>query len=159
MKLLVFSDSHGRYNKILDAINDHRAICDAIIFLGDGISDISAVKAQFPELTYFFVKGNCDVFRQDQVSSEATLVLEDRRVFITHGHKYGVKGGIGNLLAKAVENEADLVLFGHTHRPFESVYEINARRIRLFNPGSIADGSYGVIDISNNAIICGHGKT
>ena len=41
MKILVFSDSHGKYERMADVIS--RSKYDAVIFLGDGISDFDRV--------------------------------------------------------------------------------------------------------------------
>jgi hypothetical protein len=46
--------------------------------------------------------------------------------------------------------KADIVLFGHTHMP-ESIYKDG---IYYFNPGSLKEGCYGVVDITDNGIIC-----
>ncbi len=75
----------------------------------------------------------------------------------THGHKYGVKSGRGRLYQAAVEKEAQLVLFGHTHEAEEFTME----GIRFFNPGSVGRGmerTYGVLYIENRNIVCGFGK-
>ena len=75
-----------------------------------------------------------------------------------HGHKYDVKNGIYRAYMRAAEKNAELLLFGHTHEPAD----LTQGNIRLFNPGSIGKGyprkTYGVINISDGQIICGHGE-
>ena len=60
MKILVFSDSHGNPDHMLTAIR--REAPDAIFHLGDGESDLRAVKRAFPDLPIYSVRGNCDLF-------------------------------------------------------------------------------------------------
>ena len=55
MKILVFSDSHGRGKNIVRAIEDHGGACDAVIFLGDGVNEMDYVKSHFPGLIFFSV--------------------------------------------------------------------------------------------------------
>ena len=74
--------------------------------------------------------------------------------FICHGHKYGVKGGYGTITGAAKKYGADIVLFGHTHVPYEH-YE---NGLYLLNPGSCGSprgGSptCGIIDISGGAVV------
>ena len=68
----------------------------------------------------------------------------------THGYVQNVKFGLEDLILEAVSEKCDIVLFGHTHKP-ESIYKDG---IYYFNPGSLRDGCYGVIDITENGIIC-----
>ena len=158
MKLLVFSDSHSNSYKIKEAIELHCGRCDAIIFLGDGFRDICLVKEQYPHIPFYIVKGNCDFLGCD-AQDELLLSLDGVNLFITHGHKYGAKGGYGNLIYRARELEADAVLFGHTHMPIDDVVQIGEKNIRIFNPGSIGyGGSFGVINTSGKVLITSHGK-
>ncbi|MBQ4109067.1 MAG: hypothetical protein IJC80_06665 [Clostridia bacterium] len=43
MKILVFSDSHGRAKNIVEALEIHGGVCDFAVFLGDGLKDIDYV--------------------------------------------------------------------------------------------------------------------
>ena len=79
MKILVFSDSHGRGKRIVDAIKDHGGTCDAVIFLGDGVGEIDYVKAQFPNLIFFSVRGNCDLFAPDHIRDDALIDIDGIR--------------------------------------------------------------------------------
>lgn len=158
MKLLVFSDSHSKSAKIKEAIEMHRAMCDAIIFLGDGVRDIEYIKEEYSHIPFFVVKGNCDIMAAN-IMEETVLSLGEVRIFITHGHLYGAKGGYGRLAYRARELEADAVFFGHTHNAFDDVCEVGGQNIRLFNPGSIGyNGSFGVVNISGSVLITSHGK-
>lgn len=158
MKLLVFSDSHSNPSKIKEAIDLHKAKCDCVIFLGDGIRDVNYVKEQYPQIPFFIVKGNCD-FLSTEVEDEKLLCLDNFKIFITHGHKYGAKSGYGRLAYRARELDADAVFFGHTHMPLDDVIEVAGKQIRMFNPGSVGYGGYfGVVNTSGNVLITSHGN-
>lgn len=157
MKILVFSDSHGASSKIVRAINMHGAKCDAVIFLGDGLRDIEYVKSLFPELCFFCVSGNCDMFSGD-TPTEALLDFDGIKIFVTHGHRYFVKHGYGTLADYAHSKGADAAFFGHTHVPLENCEYLDEKRVTLFNPGSIGMGSYGVINTVNGVLVTSIGS-
>ena len=87
MKILVFSDSHGNANSIRKALFAHKSTVDLVIFLGDGVYDIEAIKADYPELSFFVVRGNCDFMCAD-VPKESVLDLDGVRFLVCHGHTY-----------------------------------------------------------------------
>ncbi|MBO5312575.1 MAG: YfcE family phosphodiesterase [Clostridia bacterium] len=158
MKFLVFSDSHRRTSGMISAIEKHKNKCDAVIFLGDGLDDIEYIRPRYPQIAFYAVCGNCDFFSSG-AEKEMMLSLDGIKIFITHGHLYGAKGGYGRLVQEAEKRGADAVFFGHTHVPCDDVWEINGKSIRLFNPGSItAEGYYGVVNTSNGVLITNHGK-
>ena len=77
------------------------------------------------------VRGNCDFFANDTKVDEF-LVLEDYKLWLTHGHKYiqwKVTADFG-YWAKALDQ--DIVVFGHTHVPLCEYYGDTL----LINPGS-----------------------
>lgn len=156
MKILVFSDSHGRYAKMNEAVKLHPDT-DMIIFLGDGLRDADALFEAYPHIPHVAVKGNCDfssTYGSETYLDEQTLDISKVRIFCCHGHKYNVKSSEISLWFRAREKEAALALFGHTHEPFERVYE----GVRLFNPGSISLGSFGVVYVENGAVVASHGR-
>ncbi|MBE6587170.1 MAG: YfcE family phosphodiesterase [Ruminococcaceae bacterium] len=156
MKILVFSDSHGAYSKMESAVRVHPD-ADMIFFLGDGLRDADRLFDELRHIPHVAVKGNCDIassFGGESYLDEQTVDLGGVRIFSCHGHKYGVKSSELNLWLRAKEKDAALALFGHTHEPFERYYE----GVRLFNPGSIGMGSYGVIYIEKGAVVASHGK-
>lgn len=148
-KLLVFSDSHGCAGHMLRAIEAEAP--DGIVFLGDGERDLHEVMRRFPNLPVKSVRGNVDG------QSAAPLLLRDtiegKRVFAVHGHEYNVKygGGIQRLCYAAMEADADIVLFGHTHAPYSDRY----LGMDILNPGSIGSNArptYGVVTIADGAV-------
>ena len=76
------------------------------------------------------VAGNNDFC--SEYPKEKIVTIGKHRIFMTHGHKYRVGYGIDNLVYKAMENNADIVMFGHTHVPMVR-YEDG---IIVVNPGS-----------------------
>jgi len=158
MKLLVFSDSHGRGNKIEEAIMMHKKTVEAVIFLGDGISDIQRIRDKYNDIAFFTVRGNCDLFDFSDTPEEICVNFDGIRILICHGHKYGVKSSLGRIMLRARELDARAVFFGHTHTPLDFSDYVMDELIHIFNPGSIAQGSYGVINVSGNVLVCGHGR-
>ncbi len=134
MKTAVFSDSHGNAKPMIEAI---RSYCpDNVIHLGDGKRDIEEIEREFPLLPICSVPGNCDYGSGDP--DYRVINFGEHRVFITHGHRYGVKySGFSPLLYAAECNDCDIAMFGHTHEPMCT----DCDGILLLNPGSIGYGS------------------
>ncbi|MBO5212124.1 MAG: YfcE family phosphodiesterase [Clostridia bacterium] len=153
MKILVFSDSHSRSRKISEVLEKHGGKCDAVVFCGDGVKDIEYIKQKYPEIAFFIVKGNCDVF-ESTYPQELFVNFDGIKVMIAHGHKHGVKFSLKSIALAAYENGAQAVFFGHTHIPCDIIEDINDKRIQLFNPGSIgAAGTYGVVNTSGSILV------
>jgi predicted phosphodiesterase len=102
------------------------------------------------------------------IPTEQLLPFGKHKILITHGHLFGVKGGLGGLIAHAAELGADIVLFGHTHEPTERVIPagtvvdgaVLSRPIYLFNPGSIGVGpiySFGLLSFNGGEVLPSHG--
>ena len=95
------------------------------------------------------VPGNCD-FRPTE-PAERLLELRGKRILLCHGHTYGVKQSLVTAGFAAEEQQLDLFLFGHTHRPL-----VDRRGRTLFlNPGSIGAPtrpSYGVVTIQDGQL-------
>lgn len=154
---------------MLEAFSNQIKRPDAIIFLGDGLRDISY--CEFGDIPIFAVCGNCDAFTffgKGNAEDEIVMTLGDKRIMMTHGDRYAVKNGLARLVLSANEKGADIVLFGHTHMPCEkylskgeSEYGITLQKpMYLFNPGSIGgyDPSFGTIEITpRGEIILSHG--
>ena len=160
MKILVISDSHGDSASISKVVALHKD-AELLLFLGDGLRDVSQISSSLPStLAALCVSGNCDFFSvgAEHARDEETVTFEGKRIFLTHGHKYGVKGGLGALISAAKAKDADIVLFGHTHEPYESSVESDGRRIYFFNPGSLGRSHdrltrYGILDVRENGVL------
>ena len=148
MKILILSDSHGRKNLMLDAIDAEEP--ELIIHLGDYDKDCAEIGALFPQIPLRSVRGNCDYSSSGPDRDE--FVLEGKRFYMTHGHLHSVKTGLSSLIAYAGSRNIDIALFGHTHIPHYSVTD----GVTLINPGSIGIPSttYAVLDIQNGVFSC-----
>ena len=151
MRILVISDSHGRCGRI-EQIIEAQPTAKHIFFLGDCVRDIEDYPYIYADRTFHIVSGNCDY--ASTYKSADTVVLEGKKIFITHGHHLSVKSGIARLKAYAEIENADLVLFGHTHIATKEY----ANGVHFVNPGSISSAregscSYAVIDIEKNGIM------
>ena len=147
MKILVLSDSHGNIDNMAQAVE--RESPHMILHLGDCWRDGERLHDLFPEIPFQQIPGNCD-FRPAE-PTEQLLFLEDKRVLICHGHTYGVKQSMMSAGYTAEEQNLDLFLFGHTHRPF-----VDMRGKTLFlNPGSIGDSLtpfYGIVIVEGGKL-------
>ncbi|MCU9594652.1 metallophosphoesterase [Caldibacillus thermolactis] len=126
MKILICSDSHGLTDELIELKKRHGDM-DYYIHCGD-----SELTGDHPALDgYRVVKGNCD-FGSD-FPEQLMLRAEDHTILVTHGHRYQVKSNLINLRYKALEENANIVCFGHSHMlGFEMVDDI-----LFINPGSL----------------------
>lgn len=130
---------------------------DLILFAGDGISDMRCIDKYSERLVC--VHGNCDVF-SGAVRAPAVqmLTVEGKSLYLTHGHHLNVKSGYSTVGYFAEENGIDILVFGHTHLPFESCRaRADGGYVRLFNPGAVKDGSFGLIMIDGENVLTSHG--
>ncbi len=141
MRIIVFSDSHGDPSGMRSALRKHRHT-DIVAFCGDGCKDIAEIRAAFPDKEYFSVCGNCDWYCSEPNIQE--FEVAGKKIFMTHGHLFGVKQGTDRIISLARQNGYDIVLFGHTHKQLTSV----EGGILLVNPGAVGySDSYTIIDI------------
>ena len=166
MEFLIFSDSHGKAENMSFAIDRQIKSPDAILFLGDGARDLDRLFVC--DTPIWAVRGNCDWYSSDLADkTERILHFEGHTILLCHGHVWGVKGGMGALIAHAAEVGADIVLFGHTHVPIDTTIAagetvgktVLPRPMYLFNPGSIGyDGSFGVLTLKGESVLLSHGR-
>lgn len=145
-KICVFSDSHGCTENLLRAME--RETPEYVVYLGDGERDMYKVASKYRQTRFCFVRGNCDVNSSKPLVLQETI--EGKKVFATHGHKFEVKEDSTHwkLRSSAMEADADIVLFGHTHIPFKD----KSLGMEVMNPGSIGvvkSPTYGVITIQD----------
>ena len=147
LRILVFSDSHGQYLPMKKAI-EAQPQAEAIIFLGDGHRDFEYCKQFIKDKRIYAVKGNNDFHCEYPLRQ---LISEDNEnIYICHGHYEYVKSSLSGLLIKARENGCKIALYGHTHRQQTDYCD----GIYVFCPGALYNDEYGVIDITDNGIIC-----
>lgn len=152
MRILVISDSHGMPSRILDAVEAHPE-AEALIFLGDGESDIEMLESYCRSLPSMIrVAGNCDF--SSKLPLMRVVTLGGKKIYCTHGHAEHVKYGTDELICRARQEGADIVLYGHTHSGV-TAYDDG---LYIMNPGSIRDGHYGRIDIVPGGIMLNEAK-
>ncbi len=151
MRIVVISDSH-RNKAVIRNILDAQVEAKDVFFLGDVTPDMEDMEFEYLEKRFHIVSGNCDYC--SFFPTTATEKIGNIRIFYTHGHTLGVKGGVGNLIRAAKQNECNIALYGHTHIS-QILYEDG---VYVVNPGSCAksrdfNNSYAVIDIEENGIM------
>ena len=143
-RILVLSDSHGyALNGLLMKAESMGAV-DAVFHLGDGFRDMDRYEKEFPLI--FRVAGNCDFAPGDR---ELLTPLFGKRFYLTHGHYFHVKSTMALLQARGAETEADCVLFGHTHRPYNEYLD---GRLYL-NPGAAYDGHFSILRVEKSGAL------
>ena len=164
MEILVVSDTHGRVSRLTEALERTKA--DTLLFLGDGLRDLSAV----PDgVAVYAVRGNCDFMGFDTPDSMLEL-FGTCRVFMTHGHRYGVKYDLSAAICAAAARSADVLLYGHTHVPLERTlqagYTVDGVTLQkplcILCPGSLGDPrdgkpTFGRLVIAKGGVLTGLG--
>lgn len=152
MKLfLILSDTHGDLFEAKKILNQYPQI-DGMIHLGDYYKDAVQLQNQFPNLECIMVPGNCDFV--SNVPEEKVLEIEGQKIFLSHGHYYGVKNGTGRLESKALKEGYHALLFGHTHIPLLKYTSSSL----ILNPGSLgyprghSGSTYALLEISKGKI-------
>lgn len=148
MKILVTSDTHNDFealNKVVLANSDAKLI----IHLGDGSRDIEKIKELYQDKIILSVRGNCD--SDLNIPPIIEYNIKKKKLFLTHGNLFNVKNDMTYIITHVKENKFDILLFGHTHKPFIS----NENGILVMNPGSLKgdSGTYGTLDIRSNNIV------
>ncbi|MCD8309285.1 MAG: metallophosphoesterase [Clostridia bacterium] len=126
---IIVSDTH-RNRAPLDAMDGLFAENDYIIHLGDLSSDGGYIRSKYPDKT-IVLNGNCDLDKLGE--DEYILEVEGVKIFMCHGHRYGVKQQLYRLAEKANKEGCTVALYGHTHIP--RVDEVNG--VKLINPGAL----------------------
>lgn len=129
MKILVVSDTHGDVKKVIDYIED-RGDIQKIFHLGDYTGDAKLIYSM-TGIEVVKVKGNGD-YTDTSTLEDQLIEVEGHKIFLTHGHMYGVKTSLNSIFYKAKSLGAEVLLFGHTHTTLLVEHE----GITIINPGS-----------------------
>ncbi len=154
MRIGVVSDTHGDIYMLKKVIAAAGTV-EQWFHAGDYYQDGWRLR-ELTGLPVTVVAGNCD--RTKAVPPDEYVEIAGKLIWITHGHSYTVKHGVEQLRCWSVEYEADVVVFGHTHMPYNSCHE----GVLIFNPGSPASPrggtqpSFGILEIDENGKIDGH---
>lgn len=129
MKILLVSDTHGRDERLEKALEIERP--DFLCHMGD-IEGSEDYLREIVSCPLAMVAGNNDFF--SDLNTEIVFELQGFRIFMTHGHYYYVSMRTDRLKEAARRNRADIVLFGHTHRPTVE----REKDLLVLNPGSLS---------------------
>lgn len=131
IRIGVISDTHRNQAMVRRALSVLGRI-DCLMHLGDGVQDVQFLEA-IMDIPVYTVGGNCDF--SGKSPSELIVEIGGRKIFLTHGHFFGVRSSMRPLIKNAVKNGYDITLFGHTHIP-----EVFAQGRQVFmNPGSTSE--------------------
>ncbi|NPV92947.1 MAG: metallophosphoesterase [Firmicutes bacterium] len=128
IRIAVFGDTHGDTDAATRALNA-LGYLDLILHTGDHYTDAKKISRELNQ-EILAVAGNCDPYSFGP--KEKTVTIGGKKIFLTHGHQWGVKNGILNLFYRGKELGADLVVYGHTHRTARE----DVDGMILLNPGS-----------------------
>lgn len=152
MKVLIVSDTHGRHAN-LEEVLEREGNVDMLLHLGDVEGEEQYIE-QVSKCRCHMIAGNNDWF--SGLSKDKEIQIGDYKVWMTHGHNYMVNMDTERLRVAAMARGVDVVLFGHTHKPY---LDVESKPV-VINPGSISyprqDGrkpSYVVLDIEGNGSV------
>ena len=149
MKILIVSDTHGNhrdYNKVLE----REGKFDMLLHLGDTEGGEYYIEST-SGCPCHMVAGNNDFF--SELPQEELVEIGKYKVFLTHGHGYSVSRDTVRLKREGQERGAQIVMYGHTHRPDIDLTD----EIIAINPGSLSyprqmgrDRTYVVMEIDES---------
>lgn len=130
MKILIVSDTHKSHRNLEKVLKEVKPV-DMLIHLGDteGGEDYIEALADCPS---HILRGNNDFF--SDLPQEEEFDIGEHHIFITHGHYYYVAMSEERLKEEARARGADIVMYGHTHKPALTREE----GLIVLNPGSVA---------------------
>ena len=125
MKIMILSDSHSMSQTNLLALLkansvDYYIHCGDIFMVYDGLNLNN----------FYLARGNNDF---GNIPNELFITLGGLKFFVTHGHRYDVDCNVDYVCQVAKEKGADVVCFGHTHRPYLEHHD----GLLVINPGSV----------------------
>lgn len=151
MRIGIVSDTH-RFTSSIDKVIPLLMDCDLIVHAGDNIDDSYYIGAM-TDISVVAVKGNCDSYLEPG-NDEEVFIADNKKILVCHGHNYGIKYNLTELLDRALQKNIDIVIFGHSHIPcyqeMKGVVFINPGSVSLPRSGSKA--GFGLLDIEDNEI-------
>lgn len=148
----VLSDTHSL--NIPTAMIECFKSVDMIIHAGD-ISDFNTLKMLKKIAPTKAVQGNMDELAIKKVLPLKEIITCGQfKIGVTHGHIGDSRDALKNAMASFKDDKIDVVIFGHSHEPFNEWIGTTL----YFNPGSPNDVirskffSYGLINIEAGKI-------
>ena len=128
-RILIVSDTHRYNDNYLEVVKKFGPF-DMVVHCGD-VEGSEYTICQAAGCPVEMVMGNNDFF--SDLPRENEFYLGKYKVWLTHGHNYYVYMDNATIKKEARGRGADIVMYGHTHRP---VVDIDGDVIAV-NPGSI----------------------
>ena len=150
MKIGVISDTHGDLATIQQVVKRLTNI-DMWLHAGDCSQDAEYL-SNLVAVPVISAKGNCD--GQTTAKIDEFVEAGGHRIWLTHGHRYGVKQSTQDLVRWGKHHEVDIVIYGHTHVSDNHW----SAGILIFNPGSAygSHATYGILDIDDAGSVVGN---
>lgn len=130
MRALIISDTHKKndnYLKVRETIGP----IDLLIHCGD-VEGSEYLFSTTAECHVEMVAGNNDFF--SELPTDREFEIGKYYIWVTHGHNYYVSMGNQRLKEEARSRGADIVFYGHTHRPVIDLED----DVAVVNPGSLS---------------------
>lgn len=136
-RVIAVSDSHGDAEGLRDAFALARRAgsIDVAVFLGDGATEFAQVRQELEAqgAVCYVVAGNNDWGSHE--AQEVVFQVFGVRFYACHGHSRYVKLGLNRLWYAAREREAQIALYGHTHRARVKL----EHGMYIVNPGAVCE--------------------
>ncbi len=152
MRILIVSDTHQSPYTLEQVVESNPDI-DMLLHLGD-VEGAEEYVRSLVSCPVYILAGNCDGLAD--LPGELELDIGGHHAFLTHGHRYGVTRGEQTIREEALARGADIVMYGHTHKPV--CHEDDG--LLILNPGSVAyprqsgrRGSYILMEIEKNGTV------
>ncbi len=148
MKIGIISDTHGNWASIDDVVCMAQKM-DMWLHCGDCVQDAEYLQ-ELVSVPVHYVYGNCD-WPTGNASYEKIVDAEGHKIFLTHGHNYGVRYTQEYIMEAAESQGADIAVYGHTH-----VVAYQPGELLVLNPGSAARprddnrGSFMIMELKEN---------
>lgn len=156
--ILAVSDSHGQPERLKQILLAFGESADLLTFSGDGAEDLlmlleaskknrKLAKVIPPVIAMAQGNGDEDLYPvsfnpsdnsekkenwQISIPKIITVKAAGMNILVTHGHLFGVYAGTSDLEKQAAAENADLVLYGHSHISARYDNDTNS----IINPGS-----------------------
>lgn len=149
MNIGIISDTHGNWSSIDNAVSLAQKM-DMWLHLGDCTPDAEYLQ-DLVKVPVYGVAGNCD-WPTSSTCYERIVEVAGHKIFMTHGHNYGVRYTQEYVMEAAESQGADIALYGHMH-----VVEYMIGPPLLLNPGSASRprddqrGSFMIMELIERA--------
>ena len=148
VRIGVVGDSHGDF-AAMRQVADLAGSVDIWLHTGDFCRD-GLYLASLSPAPLLAVAGNCDA--GGAAKPDEFFEMAGFFIWMTHGHRHGVKQDTQDLADWAGRYEADIVIYGHTHQ----AATWSQSGIHFFNPGSVfqprrgQQRSFGLLELQEN---------